>query len=131
MMNEHKYYDSTLPVPDDDELLYEDDFAYKDQKKILLKKSPSPSRFSKCYNPKFEDKRQWLMGGDNNKLVSSKIPDTSAKYIESPPKKRWTVSYDNRNYIKSQLSEDVLDNLLEKKKRENASVNRIWKRTEV
>ncbi|GFU41550.1 uncharacterized protein NPIL_322771 [Nephila pilipes] len=125
-MNNRKYYEST----EDDEFLCEDAFAYKDQKKYLQRKSPSPSKFPKCFDPKLVDKRPWLMGGDSNKLVRSKSPDFSVKYIESPPKKRWTVSYDNRNYIKSQLSEDVLDHLLEKKKRNNAIVNRSWKRTE-
>ncbi|KAF8764039.1 hypothetical protein HNY73_022160 [Argiope bruennichi] len=132
--NEHKYYDAVLPIPEDEELVYGDDYTYKDRNKNLRSLSPSRSCFPKCYDPKHENKRQWMLGAGDNKQVNAKsrtsICDFSVKYMPSPPKKRWTVSYDNRNYIKSQLSEDVLDHLLEKKKRDNAAVNRIWKQKE-
>lgn len=47
----------------------------------------------------------------------------------TPPKKRWTVTYDNRNYIKSQLSEKTLERLLaEKKKAKEKSYMSLKKR---
>ncbi|GBM83389.1 hypothetical protein AVEN_211455-1 [Araneus ventricosus] len=131
---EQKYYDAAAPNPEDDETVYGDGYTYKDKNKNLRSLSPSRSCFSKCCDPKDENKRQWMLGAGDNKQVSAKshtsISDFSVKYMASPPKKRWTVSYDNRNYIKSQLSEVVMDHLLEKKKQDNAAVNRIWKRKE-
>lgn len=53
----------------------------------------------------------------------------SAVQKSTPPKKRWTVTYDNRNYIKSQLSKGTLDQLLaEKKKAKEKSYLSLKKR---
>lgn len=56
---------------------------------------------------------------DCEKTEKSDINDGSEYSVvqkSTPPKKRWTVTYDNRNYIKSQLSKETLEQLLAEKK---------------
>ncbi|GIX72929.1 uncharacterized protein CDAR_72791 [Caerostris darwini] len=131
-MKNEKCYDCVLPNSDDVDLIYDDDeFYYKESNKTPRCLSSCSSCHSKCCDSKLDAKRTWHANASKPLLgqkSATSIGDFSVKYMDTPPKKRWTVSYDNRNYIKSQLSEDIMDHLIEKKKRDNASVNRIWKR---
>lgn len=78
-------------------------------------------RFQSFQNlPCYSEYRYQKAKKDWEKKRRSEIDDRS-EYLtfqeSTPPKKRWTVTYDNRNYIKSQMSKGTLEQLLAEKKK--------------
>lgn len=84
-----------------------------------------------CYKHRNKDYyKNWEVDmSTNQNYIRSQLnssDDHFPKKLKSPPKKRWTVSYDNKNYVKSQLSEEVMDQLIADKKKAVEKKNSIW-----
>lgn len=77
---------------------------------------------------KKEREKNWKVDmATNQNFIKTQISDSDdyfSQKVKTPPKK-WTVTYDNRNYIKSQLSKTVLNQLLDGKKKAKEKVSML------